>query len=178
MHTVLPVGTFLLAGAILASASAPPPAAAQNVHIRSGESSDSTARFVDRRAAATADFAIVSTDGNHTLMLLPDAILLQLTDAGLARIAELPADTAGKGTVARLMEGMVRGGMRVLLDRGLEYDLAELDEVRVEGHRLIFVNRRGKEVFGKMEIDGKEFMEGFSPRDARAFAARVNRRLR
>jgi hypothetical protein len=178
MHTVLPLGAVVLAGAVFTSAVVASPAAAQNVHIRGGEAADSAARFVDRRPAATADFAIVSTDGNHALMLLADAILLQLTDAGLARIATPPADTAGKGTAARLIEGMVRGGMRVLLDRGLEYDLAELQEVRVEGHRLVFVNRHGKEVFGKMEIDGKEFMEGFSPRDARAFAARVNRRLR
>jgi hypothetical protein len=172
------LGALAFLGAAVAVA-VPAAAAAQGVSIRTGENTDSIARFVDRRAPAAADFAITSVDGNRVLMLLPDAIALQLTDAGLERIANRPAATdERKSAVALLVEGMVRGGLRVLLDRSLEYDLRELREVRVENGRLVFENRTGDPVFDRMNIDGQDFMEGFAPRDARAFADRVNRRLR
>jgi hypothetical protein len=177
-RNLMRLGALAFLGAAVGVA-VPAAAAAQGVSIRTGENTDSTARFVDRRAPAAADFAITSVDGNRVLMLLPDAIALQLTDAGLTSIANRPAATdERKSAVALLVEGMVRGGLRVLLDRSLEYDLRELREVRVENGRLVFENRAGDPVFDRMNIDGQDFMEGFAPRDARAFADRVNRRLR
>jgi hypothetical protein len=171
------LSALLLATGVLVTG--PSTAAAQNIQVRSDQSTDSTARFSDRRAPARADFAIVSTDGLRALLLLPGAISMQLTDAGLERIGRAPADApADQGPIARLIEGMARGGLRVLLDRALDYELRELSEVRIEGERLVFINREGKPVFDEVKIDGREFMEGFSPRDARAFADRVNRRLR
>lgn len=173
----LPLSAVLLATAVLVAA--PSTAASQYIHVRSGESTDSAARFNDPRSVAQADFAIVSTDGQRALLLLPGAISMQLTDAGLERIGRPPAEApADQSAIARLVEGMARGGLRVLLDRALDYELRELREVRVEGERLVFINREGKPVFDEVKIDGREFMEGFSRRDARAFADRVNRRLR
>jgi hypothetical protein len=167
--------TFVAAFMTLA---VPAPAAAQHVHVRHGESTDSAARFVQRRPHAMADFAIISTDGRRALLLLPDAVALQLTDAGLEDIASPPAEApADQGALARVFEGMLRGGLRVLLDRALEYDIDELGVARVDGERLVFVNRSGKPVFENMNIDGQDVMEGFAPADARAFAERVNRRL-
>jgi hypothetical protein len=173
--------THSLLLAVIISAAAigtlPQQGAAQTVQIRTSETNDSTVRFVDRRAPDATGFAIVSTDGRRQLMLVGDAIALQLTDRGLERIGRSEESRAEQSSFARFVEGMARGGLRVLLDRALEVDLVEVGQVRLSGDRIVIENREGKPLFDQMKIDGEEFLEGFSRRDAQAFAARVNRRL-
>jgi hypothetical protein len=167
----------LAALALAAPALAPSPAAAQNAGVRAS-AADSVSRVVPRRALEDADFAIVSRDGSNALLQTGGVIVLQLTDRGLARLdEEIPPPEAEQSTWGRLVGGIVRGALRVLLDNAIEYEIADLREVRHENGALRFVNRQGKPVFHQVNVNGQEFMESFSPEDAEAFARHVNRLL-
>jgi hypothetical protein len=168
-----PVLALTLAAAPLAAS----PAAAQSSTVRAS-ASDSVSRIVPRQSLRSADFSIVSRDGTKAILQRGDAIVVQLTDRGLARFeGSAAAPKPEQGALARLVEGMVRGGLRVMLDNAIEYDVTALREVRHERGRLVFIDRDGRQVFDRLEIDGEEFMESFAPRDAEAFARHVNRLL-
>jgi hypothetical protein len=162
---------------VAAVALTPAPLCAQGAGVRA-EASDSVTRIIPRLPLDRAAFSIVSVDGTKAILQLDDVIVVQLTDRGLAR---LTVDTRKReeeqGTLARMIGGLVRGGLRVLLDNAIEYEMSALQEVRYEEGRLVFLNREGKPVFDSISIDGQEFMESFAPRDARAFARRMNRLL-
>jgi hypothetical protein len=101
--------------------------------------------------------------------------VVQLTDRGLEEIGR--PDTRrdeDRGFLSTLLDSMLRTGLRVLLDHGIEYSLTDLSEARFEDGRLVLESRRGGDVFGNLDIDGRDVMADFPPRDARAFAARAN----
>jgi hypothetical protein len=106
--------------------------------------------------------------------------VMQLTDRGLGEIdrdMERDAKKEESG-FARFVSGMVRSGVRSLLDRGIEYPLSELREARYANGRLILEDRDGNEVFKDVQVNDIQVMESFSPAEARAFAARVNQARR
>jgi hypothetical protein len=159
---------FLLVAALVA------PSALEAQTVRA-TSSDSISRIVPRMQSAEADFSIVSTDGGKTILQRGDVVVFQLTDRGLGGILrETREREAEQSGFARLVSGMVRGGLRVLLDNAIEYEISALSEVRHENGALVFLDRGGKRVFDQMMVDGEEFMESFSHRDAEALARRLN----
>jgi beta-lactamase regulating signal transducer with metallopeptidase domain len=136
---------------------------------------DSIARIVPRFAASQASFAIVTRSGQVALLLRDSTMVVQLTDRGLEEIGR--PDTRrdeDRGFLSTLLDSMLRTGLRVLLDHGIEYSLTDLREARYEDGRLVLESRRGGDVFGNLDIDGRDVMADFPPRDARAFAARAN----
>jgi hypothetical protein len=141
--------------------------------VRISDSPDSVARLVPRVPLTAASFAITTLDGHTALLLRDTTIVLQLTDQGLEEIGRSTADEE-QDFLKALLGSMLRGGLRMLLDRGLEYSLADLREARYERGRLVLESRRGNEIFENVEIEGRQLMESFSERDARAFARRVN----
>jgi beta-lactamase regulating signal transducer with metallopeptidase domain len=154
-----------------------PPAVSRSASSASLKVSDadSIARIVPRLAASQASFAIVTRSGQAALLLRDSTMVVQLTDRGLEEIGRTDARRdEDRGFLSTLLDSMLRTGLRVLLDHGIEYSLTDLREARYEDGRLVLESRRGGDVFGNLDIDGRDVMADFHPRDARAFAARAN----
>jgi beta-lactamase regulating signal transducer with metallopeptidase domain len=163
---------------------APPPLDTPSVrqHREAGtarigsSTSDSVARIIRRIPPNTAAHAITTRDGGSILLLRDATLVLQLTDRGLDGVArdDRSGDEGGGGFLSSLLDGMLRGGLRVLLDHAIEYSLSDVREARYEDGRLVIESVRGTDVFGDVNTNGGAIMAGFHARDARAFAARVN----
>ncbi len=152
------------------------PAHAQRGHRHD----DSDARIVERQPLRRATSAIETRGGEVALLLIDRKLVMQFTDRGLNKIDRDMNDDANeeKSGFARLVAGMVRGGVRTMLDRGIEYPVSELREARYEDGRLVLENREGKSIFADVRVNDIQVMESFSPAEARAFAARVNQARR
>lgn len=135
---------------------------------------DSVARLVARASPTRASYSITSTDGRMALLLLDTTLMLQLTDQGLEETVRGDTEDAERGFLASLLDSMLRGGLKLLLNRGIEYSLVDLAEARYESGRLVLWSVRGKDVFESVHLNGVPVMQGFSETDARAFADRVN----
>jgi hypothetical protein len=149
----------------------------KGTNITMSSAGDSTAHVVSRLPLKSAAFAIVSEDGRSALLLMDTTIVAQFTDRGLAALHE-SADSAAKSdknenVFARMVAGAVVGALKPMLDHGVAYHLRDLGSAQYESGRLQLRNKAGKEVFGKMSINGKDVMESFSPQDAREFARRA-----
>ena len=139
-----------------------------NVHVP-----DSVAHVTDRALASHARFAIVSRDGQATLLLMDTTIVAQMTDRGLARInAKENTDTI-KSAVNRVFARMALGALVPLFDHGVAYHLRDLADARYADGRLQLIRANGDEVFRDVEIGHGPLMESFSSDDAKAFAARA-----
>jgi hypothetical protein len=158
----------LFAAALLLPLSAP----AQQVRVGSS-GSDSLSRVVPRMPLKQARFGMTTENGAASLLLTDHAIVLQLTDQELDRIGSAEAEKQeGQGALARMFESMVRGSVRVLLNHGIEYPLSDLADARYVDGRLFFVRNNGERIFEDVRINDSSMMEGFRPREARAFVAR------
>lgn len=167
MRSRISLPLVLLALALLA------PVGAHAQQVRVGNSgADTLSRIVARVPQHRARHAITTRDGKVSLLLVERGIVLQFSDRGLEEVTLPEADAEEEGLFARLIGSMVRGGVRTLLDHGIEYPLAALAGARYEDGRLRFVANDGEEVFRDVDIDGTAVMENFRPRDARAFVAR------
>jgi hypothetical protein len=166
--------TLFLVSAVLGLALAAQPVQAQS------RDNDSDARVVERQPLRRASSAIETRGGEVALLLIDRHLVMQLTDRGLNKIDRDMANDAKKeeSGFARFVSGMVRSGVRTLLDRGIEYPLSELREARYERGRLMLIGRDGDEVFKDVQVNDIQVMESFSPAEARAFAARVNQARR
>jgi hypothetical protein len=163
-HALLP--------ALLAVAFGLPTAAhAQQVRVGGGSTSDES-RIVPRMTLQQAQHGIVTRDGKVALLLSREGVVLQLTDQGLEQVAA-PADRSREqGMLAELISSVVHGSVRTLLNRGIEVPYSDLSEARYEDGRLFFVRTNGERVFEDVRVNDTAVMEGFHPRDARAFVAR------
>ncbi len=152
------------------------PAHAQGGHTRTG----SDTRFVERQPLRRATSAIQTRGGEVALLLIDRKLVMQLTDRGLSKMdRDMDADAKQEESgLARVIAGMVRSGVRTMLDRGMEYPISELREARYENGRLVLENREGKSIFDDVRVNDDQVMESFSPAEARAFAARVNQARR
>jgi hypothetical protein len=134
---------------------------------------DSVAHVTDRELPSHARFAIVSKDGQATLLLMDTTIVAQMTDRGLARINAKETTDTIKGTGNRIFARMALGALVPLFDHGIAYHLRDLADARYADGRLQLVRTNGDEVFHDVEIGKGPLMESFSAGDAKAFAARA-----
>jgi hypothetical protein len=170
---------LLLLAAVAALSLGPLAAAPAEAQIRA-TASDSLTRIIARLPLEGPGHVIVSRDGHNAIVHRGDAVVIQLTDAGLAAIGRGDRDRNREGEqrgFARLIETVARVSVRALLDNAIEYDLAGLSEVRYEEGSLVFLNLDGKRVFESLVIEGEEFMDSFAPRDAEVMARRLNREI-
>lgn len=150
------------------------PASAQRDHGRHRDNDDN-ARVISRQPLHRAASTIQTRNGDVALLLVGNTLVMQLTDRGLGRVErDIDEDTKEEGAFARFISGVVRSGVRSLLDHGIEYPLAELREARYEDGRLVLIDRDGDEIFDDVEINDTDVMRSFAPAEARAFAARIN----
>jgi hypothetical protein len=150
-------------------------------HAQRGQTrDDSDARIVERQPLRRATSAIETRGGEVALLLIDRKLVMQFTDRGLSQIERDMDHDAKKEEAgfARVLAGMVRGGVRTMLDRGIEYPVSELREARYENGRLVLEDRAGKPIFADVRVNDIQVMESFPPAEARAFAARVNQARR
>ena len=134
---------------------------------------DSIAHVVDREPANRARFAIVSRDGQATLLLMDTTIVAQMTDRGLARVNARESTDTIKSAATRLFARMALGALVPLFDHGIAYHLRDLADAKYADGRLQLLRANGEEVFRDTEIGKGPLMESFSAGDAREFAARA-----
>lgn len=162
---------------VVAAVGAPTVATAQA--RASVQPDDSVTRIVPRYPMRGSD-ALISRDGFTALVLTDRSLILQLTHEGIdhvmrgAREAERDVGRDVKPQpIAQAVAAMVGGLVRTIVDRGIEYDLRDLGDASYAGGRVVLRRLSGDEVFGKVEVQGREVMESFDAREARAFTTRV-----
>ena len=139
---------------------------------------DSVSWIVPRQRLGDARSSLRTRDRHAALLLNDTTLVLQLTTGGLYHVTNSVAGEAAGSALGRALARMVGAGLTELLDHGIAYRLSELREARYDGGRLVLLDRDGKRVFEKVEINGRDLMEDFSPDEARVFVGEVNERVK
>ena len=137
-----------------------------------------TSWIVPRVALTQARKSLPTRDAQAAVLLMDTTLVLQFTDKGLSKVNASVRDSLPKDLGERLIARMVGSALSELFDHGIAYNLRALRAARVDGNRLVLEDHAGKRVFDKVEINGRDVMNDFSPAEAETFAAAVNRALR
>ena len=137
-----------------------------------------TSWIVQRVPLARAAASLRTRDAQAAVLLMDTTLVLQFTDQGLSRMNASIRDSAPQSFGHRLLARMVGSALGEMFDHGIAYDLRALRGARVEGNRLVLEDLAGKRVFDRVEVNGRDVMNDFSPAEAARFAAAVNRALR
>jgi hypothetical protein len=131
-----------------------------------------------RHDTARARFVAPTRDGSAVLLITGGKVVVQLGDRTprqLDRELESEQEDEDDGALASAIKGAVIGGVRGLLSHSLECPIVELRDVGYREGRLELITRHGDRVFEDIEINDRDLLEDFSPRDARAFVAEFDR---
>jgi hypothetical protein len=164
----------LLAAVVLsiaAATAAAPTAGAQPSVVPLVEPEEELAAVVPRLPMSRATEKLVSVDGASAVILTADALLVQLTDDGVAQAARAPGIPGRQPRVARFLSGLLGAFSRSAPDRAVRCDLTRVADVRVgfDG-RLVLTGNDGRAI----NITGAHGRrDRFDPTEARLFAARV-----
>jgi hypothetical protein len=167
------VPAFLAAAALTVAAAsvAAPTAGAQPSVVPLVEPEEELAAVVPRVPMSQATEKLVSVDGASAVILTADALLVQLTDDGVAQAARAPGAPLRQPRVARFLSGLLGAFSRPAPDRAVRRELARVTDVRVgfDG-RLVLTGSDGRSI----RITGAHGRhDRFDPTEARLFAARV-----
>lgn len=161
---------------------APVAVRAQDNDIRisvSDGDTDSPGRVGPRRHLRDARLAIATRDDRVALLLIHEAVVMQLTDRGLRDLRDEMRRDAEEdresGFFAEMVQTMVRSTVESMLRRSIEYPVSELRDVEYRRGRLVFTGEDGKRVFESVRVNDTEVMENFSDADARAFVREFRR---
>ena len=161
---------YLVAIALLAVAQ---PALAQT-SIPVDVDGDSVVHVIDRIPIHKSTFHMLNRKQEIAMVLRPGGtIVLQLTDRGLEKVKK-DISKEGESVFGKMLHGALAGAVGKFLDHGMEYDLSDLKEARVEKGVLVLERKNGERMFGDMEINDEQVLETFAPGEALRFAARVN----
>lgn len=150
------------------------PAAAQ----RTGTPPSDTSWIVPRVPLTQARKSLRTRDAQAAVLLMDTTLVLQFTDQGLSRMNASVRDSAPQDFGHRLVARVVGSALSEMFDHGIAYNLRALRGARVEGNRLVLEDLAGKRVFDRVELNGRDVMDDFSPAEASRFAAAVNQALR
>ena len=139
--------------------------------------SDST-WIVPRVPLARAVRSLRTRDAQTVVLLMDTTLVLQFTDEGLARMNASIRDSAPQAFGPRIFARMVGSALGEMFDHGIALDLRSLRRALVEGNRLVLEDLAGKRVLDRVELNGRDVMDDFSPAEAGRFAAAINRALR
>ena len=150
------------------------PSAAQHTVMPPSDTSWIVSRVPLSRAATS----LRTRDAQAAVLLMDTTLVLQFTDQGLSRMNAAIRDSAPQDFAQRLLVRMVGAGLGEMFDHGIAYNLRALRGARVEGNRLVVEDLAGKRVFDRVELNGRDVMDDFSPAEASRFADAVNRAIR
>jgi hypothetical protein len=126
-------------------------------------SDDSRTRVGARHTAREARVAVETRSGGATLLLLNDAVAVQLSDTALGAL-EPNADTS-------VIEEMLAAGVGVIVRKSVEYPLAHIRSAEIRNGILVLTNDEGKAVFSDIKVNGSNVTRDFSPADAARFVS-------
>ena len=149
------------------------PAAAQ----RTGTPPSDTSWIVQRVPLAQARKSLRTRDAQAAVLLMDTTLVLQFTDQGLSQLNASIRDSTSQDAGHRLIARMVASALGDMFDHGIAYNLRALRGAHVEGNRLVLEDLAGKRVLDRVELNGRDVMDDFSPAEASRFAAAVNRAL-
>lgn len=127
-------------------------------------SDDSAAVMGPRRNVRDARMAIRTRDGSTMLLLLDDAIAVQLTDAALAKIESEKKDPG-------FLEELLTAGVRIAVGKSVEYPAASIRSVESSQGTLRILNERNRPVFTNLKVNGIDVLRDFTSADAARFAS-------
>jgi len=168
--------TLLLATALLLPAAAP--AFAGSTHDKDDDLSidhvtccDDPASWASRHDERRADFVIHSEDGDASLLIDGDVVMMQLSDRAYAKVRHSlrKDEDEDDNALGRAIKAAIYSSVRSMLSNGIECPIRELRDVRYTDGELVFIARNGRHVFQKVDIDDERTTRNFDPDDARAF---------
>ena len=131
-----------------------------------------------RHDVSAARFAIVTRDGDATLLLTDRAVAVQLSDRAMHRVIRELRDEQEEyedNVLARSIKSVVLSGVRALLDHSAECRLRDIDDVACKDGRLIITTIGGDGIFENLDVHDSDVMSAFSAEDARAFVREFQR---
>ena len=149
------------------------PAAAQ----RTGTQTSDTSWIVPRVPLTQARKSLRTRDAQAAVLLMDTTLVLQFTDQAMSRMNASVRDSAPQDFGQRLIARVVGSALSEMFDHGIAYNLRALRGARVEGTRLVLEDLAGKRVFDRVELNGRNVMDDFSPAEASRFAAAINQAL-
>jgi hypothetical protein len=120
---------------------------------------------VSRKEPADAKLAITSRDGSTVLMLMNNAVAIQLSDRALADVH--PKKESG------FLEELLVSGVRLAVGKAIECPLATIRTAEVRNGALMLTNVEGKPVFSEVKVNGTDVLRNFTSTDAARFVAAV-----
>jgi hypothetical protein len=150
------------------------PVAAQ----RRGTTASDTSWIVPRVPLTRARNSLRTRDAQAAVLLMDTTLVLQFTDQGLSRMNAGIRDSVPQDFGARLIARVVGSALSEMFEHGIAYNLRSLRAARVDGNRLVLEDLAGKRVFDRVELNGRNVMDDFTPAEASRFAAAVNQALR
>lgn len=142
-------------------------------------SCDPPARWASRHDPRDAEFAITTEDGSVTLVLTKRVVAVQLSDRVMHKIDRKLKSKEDRfeehGALGRAFKTAILSSVRNLLDHSQEVALYDIGRVEYRDDRLIVISEDGDELFEDMEVDDRDVMESFSPRDAKMFVREFRR---
>jgi hypothetical protein len=153
---------------------AAPAAAAQPSVLPLEQAEEAAAWLVPRVPMYRATETLVSQDGGAAMLLTEDAVVVQLTDDGVARATQAqaaPTRSARPSRVGRLVAGFLAGLTRAAPDRAVRCDLRRVADVRVDAQGHVVLTGHDGARLNVTGMHGRH--DRFDPVAARAFAARV-----
>jgi hypothetical protein len=150
------------------------PATAQRTEAPASD----TSWIVQRVPLDQAVTSLLTRDSQAAVLLMDTTLVLQFTDKALSRMDKGIRDSMPQDFGHRLVARMVGSALAEMFDHGIAYNLRALRGAHVDGNRLVLEDLAGKRVFDRVELNGHDVMDDFSPAEASRFAAAVNRALR
>jgi hypothetical protein len=168
------LSTLPLAALVALSATAP--LAAQHKHEHAGphfrinQDHDGPARPGPRYTPSQAQMYLNTRDDVASLFLTRDVVALQLSERTLRRVSDqVESEGNHDGFFARMIVDVVHNTVNNVLRRSLQIPLDELRSADYRDGRLILIDNDGDEVFHDVEIEDRQVMDSFTPRDAQLF---------
>lgn len=127
-------------------------------------SDDPKTVVASRHDADDARLAITTRDGNTVLMLVNDAIAVQLSDRAMKKM-----DDKKSAKETNFLEDLLVAGVKLALGKSVEYPLVHLRNVEYRDGALRFTNDQNKPVFSEMKVNGTEVLRDFTAADATRF---------
>ena len=125
------------------------------------DSDDARTSVAARHAVREARLAITTRHDGATLLLLNDAVAIQLSDAALRAV-----DTKDE---ASFLEEWLAAGARLMVSKSVEYPIANIRSAEVRDGALVLTNDEGKPVFDHIRINGENVTRDVAPADAVRF---------
>ncbi len=161
--------------ALAAATLLPASTAAQQPAGQVNQPRQDSARVTDRIHPDRAEHALITRSGDFALLIVGDELLAQFTDRGLEEFRD--AEDDDDSLASRILGAMVRAGMRQLLDNAIAIPVEEIARAEVVDGRLLLEDASGEEFFD-LSVNGRDVMEDFGEREARAFASELRGRAR